>query len=231
MNPKIILRGLVVLLSLAAIGIVIKQTHLAEVLNQGWIDSEIRGKGVSGELLFLAAGTVFTAVGLPRQAISFLGGYAFGFAYGTLLGLGATVLGCAATFFYARLFGRALIADRLSGKIAQVDNFVRGYPFSMTLLIRLLPVGSNVVANLAGGMSSVPALPFLLGSTLGFLPQTAIFALVGSGVNVDPAWRIGLGVLLFVGSGVLGVYLYRRMRHGRHYDLDLERQIGENGDA
>jgi uncharacterized membrane protein YdjX (TVP38/TMEM64 family) len=231
MNPKIILRGLTVLLSLTAIGFAIKQTHLGDMLNQGWIDHEIRGKGFNGELLFLVVGGLSTAVGLPRQAISFLGGYAFGFLYGSLLSLVATILGCAGTFFYARLFGRALIADRLSGKIAHVDNFVRGYPFSMTLLIRLLPVGSNVATNLAGGVSSVPALPFMLGSVLGFLPQTAIFALVGSGVNVEPVWRIGLGGLLFIGSGVLGVYLYRRLRHGRHYDAELEREMGENGDA
>ena len=230
MNPKIILRGLVILLSMAAIGFLINQTHLGDLLNQGWIDREVRGKGISGEILFLAIGTLFTAIGFPRQVISFLGGYAFGFLYGTLLGLLATVLGCATTFFYARLLGRALVAKRLSGKIAQIDNFVRDNPFTMTLLIRLLPVGSNVAANLAGGVSSVLATPFLLGSTLGFLPQTAIFALVGSGVNVDPVWRIGLGVILFIGSGILGVYLYHHLRHGRHLDENLDRELGETED-
>ncbi len=227
MNPKIILRGLLVLLSMAALGFLVNRLHLGDLLNQGWIDREVRGKGISGEILFLAIGTVFTAVGLPRQVIAFMGGYAFGFLYGTWLGLLATELGCAASFFYARLLGRPFVVKRLSGKIAHVDNFVRDYPFTMTLLIRLLPVGSNVATNLAGGVSSVPAVPFLLGSALGFLPQTAIFALVGSGVNVDPVWRIGLGVVLFVGSGVLGVYLFRRLRHGRHYDEDLERELGE----
>jgi uncharacterized membrane protein YdjX (TVP38/TMEM64 family) len=227
MNPKIILRGLLVLLSMAALGFLVNQFHLGDLLNQGWIDREVRGKGISGGMLFLAIGTLFTAVGLPRQVIAFMGGYAFGFLYGTWLGLVATELGCAASFFYARLLGRPFVVKRLSGKIAHVDNFVRDNPFTMTLLIRLLPVGSNVATNLAGGVSSVPAIPFLLGSALGFLPQTAIFALVGSGVNVDPAWRIGLGVVLFVGSGILGIYLFRRLRHGRHYDEDLERELGE----
>lgn len=231
MNPKILLRGLVALLAMVAIGFLIDQTHLGDLLNQGWIDREVRGKGISGELLFLAIGTLFTAIGLPRQVVSFMAGYAFGFIYGTWLGLIATELGCAATFFYARLVGRPLVAKRLSGRVAKIDNFVRDYPFTMTLLIRLLPVGSNVATSLAGGVSSVPAIPFLLGSALGFLPQTAIFALVGSGVNVDPVWRIGIGVVLFVGSGILGVYLFRRLRHGRHYDEALERELGETADA
>ncbi len=225
MNIKLILRGLAVMLSLVAIGFFARWSGLGDMLDQSWIDREVRGQGLNGELLFVAVGMLATAVGLPRQIVSFMGGYAFGFVEGTLLAVLATLLGCAATFVYARLFGRALVADRLGGRIAKVDAFVAGNPFTMTLLIRLLPVGSNVLTNLAAGMSSVAALPFLLGSGLGFVPQTMVFALVGSGVNVDPVWRIGLGVVLFVASGLLGVYLYRALRHGKVYDEELERKM------
>jgi uncharacterized membrane protein YdjX (TVP38/TMEM64 family) len=155
-----------------------------------------------------------------------MGGYAFGFLQGTLLGTLATLLGCLAAFYYARLIGRGLVADRFSGKVRKMDQFVSGHPFSMTLLIRLLPVGSNLVTNLVAGVTSVAAMPFLMGSLLGFIPQNAIFALVGSGIGVDPIWRIGLGVLLFVISGLLGIYLYRRMRHGKSYDESLDQEIG-----
>lgn len=225
MNFKTLLRGLPVLISLAVIGLIVQQTHLGDMLDQGWIDREVRGKGLSGELLFVGIGLLATAVGIPRQVISFMGGYAFGFLEGTLLGALATVLGCATTFYYARLFGRGLVAERLSGRIARIDAFVSDNPFTMTLLIRLLPVGSNVATSLAAGLASVSAMPFLLGSAVGFIPQTAVFALVGSGVSVDPVWRIGLGVVLFVVSGALGVYLYRRLRHGKVYDEDLERKL------
>jgi uncharacterized membrane protein YdjX (TVP38/TMEM64 family) len=227
MNIKLILRGLSVLLSLAAIGFLVRWSGLGDMLDQGWIDREVRGKGLDGELLFIGIGTLATAVGFPRQIISFMGGYAFGFLWGTTLGVLATLLGCAATFVYARVFGRALVAQRQAGRIAKVDAFVRDNPFTMTLLIRLLPVGSNVATSLAAGVSSVAALPFLLGSAAGFIPQTAVFALVGSGVNVDPVSRIGLGAVLFVVSGALGVYLYRSLRHGKVYDEELERKLDE----
>lgn len=225
MNIKLILRGLAVLLSLVAIGFLVQRSGLGSMLDQDWINREVRGKGLDGELLFIGIGMLATAVGFPRQVIAFMGGYAFGFVQGTLFGVLATSLGCLATFVYARLFGRALIADRLGHRIAKVDAFVRDNPFTMTLLIRLLPVGSNVLTSLAAGMSSVAALPFLLGSSVGFVPQTVVFALVGSGVSVDPFWRIGLGVVLFVVSGFLGVYLYRSMRHGKVYDEALERKL------
>lgn len=227
MNLKLILRGLAVLLSLAAIGLMVRHSGLGDLLDQGWIDREVRGQGLRGELLFLGVGTLATAVGFPRQIVSFMAGYGFGFIEGTVLGILATLLGCAATFFYARIFGRGLLADRFRGRVAKVDAFVRDNPFTMTLLIRLLPVGSNVATNLAAGLSSVAVLPFLLGSGLGFVPQTAVFALVGSGVSVDPVWRIGLGVALFVISGAIGVWLYRRLRHGKVYDEDIERKLAE----
>lgn len=226
MNPRVILKGLGVLASLVLIGFLVRLSGLGEMLDQSWVDREIRGRGLAGELLFLGIGGLATAVGMPRQVVAFMGGYAFGFVLGTALGALAALLGCILGFYYARLIGRSLVASRFPGRVRKVDDFIRDNPFSMTLLIRLLPVGSNLVTNLAAGVSSVAALPFFAGSMLGYLPQTAVFALVGSGIALDPMWRIGLGALLFVASGVLGVYLYRRLRHGKHYDEDLEREMG-----
>ena len=85
----------------------------------------------------------------------------------------------------------------------------------MTLLIRFLPAGSNLLTNLAAGVSKVGAMPFILGSAIGYIPQTAVFALVGSGIGVDHFWRFSLSVLLFLICGGLGIHLYRRYRHGK----------------
>jgi uncharacterized membrane protein YdjX (TVP38/TMEM64 family) len=227
MNLRSILHGLSVLLSLVAIAYLARFTGLADMLETSWLDLHVRGQGIKGEIVFVAVGMIATAVGFPRQVIAFTSGYAFGFFQGTMLGLLATLLGCIVTFYYARLIGRSLIVSRYPEKIKRLDDFVKDYPFSMTLLIRLLPVGSNLVTNLAAGVSGVRALPFFSGSALGFVPQTFIFALVGSGIHVDPLLRIGVGSLLFVVSGVLGVYLYRHMRHGRQFEPALERGLND----
>jgi uncharacterized membrane protein YdjX (TVP38/TMEM64 family) len=67
-------------------------------------------------------------------------------------------------------------------------------------------------------------MPFFTGSALGYIPQTLIFALIGSGINLDPTLRISVGVALFILSGVLGVYLYRRYRHGKTLD-DVDEKL------
>lgn len=230
MNGRRLLRGLILIASLVAVGYVLETSHFGAQFNEAWIDREIRGRGLSGELLFIALGGLATALALPRQIVSFLGGYAFGFGLGVVLALLATLTGCVTAFFYARLLGRGFIQRRFGERIRRVDEFLSGHPFSMALLIRLLPAGNNLITNLVAGVSSVRALPFILGSALGFIPQTLVFALVGSGVSVDPTLRIGLAVVLFVLSGVLGVWLYRRHRHGHSLGAEVDAELLEQGD-
>jgi len=222
---RVLLRGLLLIATLVLLGYLIELSSLGSLLDKGWIDSEVRGKGMAGELLFVAAGAVFSGVGLPRQMVAFLGGYAFGFLAGSLFGLVAVVLGCIATFYYARLFGRALVLRRFPERIRKLDGFIHDHTLTMTLLIRLLPVGSNLMTNLAAGVSSVRAPLFFTGSALGYVPQTVVFALIGSGIAVEPNLRIGLGVVLFVVSALLGVHLYRRYRRGKTLGESIEGRL------
>ena len=229
MNPKFLLRGLLLMTSLAALGFLFKTTALGDFLDTAWVDSEVRGKGLAGSILFVAAGAAFTGVGLPRQILSFLGGYAFGFIAGTGLALLSTVAGCVGAFYYARFLGRQPVLAKFPRRIGKIDDFLSDNPLSMTLLIRLLPVGSNLVVNLAAGVSGIGAASFLAGSAIGYLPQTIVFALVGSGINVEPSFRISLSVVLFVASSVLGVSLYRKYRRGKSLDEELDRVLAEPG--
>jgi uncharacterized membrane protein YdjX (TVP38/TMEM64 family) len=207
--------GLVLLGTLAVAGYALESGMLSGFLTQDWVDREVRDRGLSGELLFLAVGGIATAVAVPRHLVSFLGGYAFGVGGGTLLALLATELGCILTFFYARLVGRPLVAQRFGARVRRIDDFLSANPLSMTLLIRLLPVGNNFATSLAAGVARVPAVPFLAGSLVGYSPQTLVFALAGSGIEAGAGVRVGIAVLLFVVSGAIGAWLYRKYRHGK----------------
>ena len=230
MTPKILFRGLVWIVSVVAAAYILKTTGLGSSIDTDWIDKDISGQGFTGQLLFLGVGLLFTAVGLPRLVICSLGGYAFGLVEGTVLALLATVLGCVIAFFYARMLGRDFVVGRFPGRVKSIDDFLYHHPLSMTLLIRLLPFGSNLVTNLVAGVSSVGAVPFFLGSGIGYLPQTLVWTLVGSGISGDPELHISISVVLFVISGILGVSLYRKNRHGKSFDSDIERKLGVDVD-
>jgi len=221
------LRGFILIASFVAAGFLVKSISGPGFFDADWIDRNIRGHGLSGEMLFVLVSAVITAVGLPRQAVSFLGGYAFGFLFGTGLALMASLIGCILSFFYARLLGRSFVLARFPERIKRIDSFLHENPLSMTLLIRLLPIGNNALTSMTAGVSGVRALPFFIGSLIGYVPQTVIFTLLGSGINLDPEIRIGASVVLFVLSGALGIYLFRRYRKSRALDEEVDAALDE----
>ena len=205
-----VLKGLLMLVSLAALGLAARALDLGHAMDEQWVDTVVRGNGALGWLLLTGAGSLIIALGLPRQLVAFLAGYAYGFLGGTAICTLAVAVGCALCFWYARFFGRGFVARRFGRRVCQVDEFLRRNPFHTTLVIRLLPVGSNLATNLVAGVSSVGAWPFLSATTLGSIPQTMVFALLGSGIQVGTGWRVALSVALFAVSTLLGVHLYRR---------------------
>ncbi|CAK0741634.1 TVP38/TMEM64 family membrane protein [Gammaproteobacteria bacterium] len=212
-------RGLILITTLGVIGLLLQRLDIHTLFETRWIDSEVRGHGLTGGMLFVAVGTAFTAIGLPRQILSFLAGYAFDFIVGTGLALLATLLGAVLAFQYARFMGRSFLVKHFPHRIKKIDDFLAGHTMSMTLILRLSPFTNNLATNLAGGISGVQLVPFFIGSALGYLPQTLIFALLGSGFNLDPGLRTALSVALFVISSFLGVWLWHRQRRGLPEDL------------
>ncbi|MEI6162546.1 MAG: hypothetical protein WCP77_22170, partial [Roseococcus sp.] len=81
-----------------------------------WVDLYIRDQGLLGESLFLLAGALATAAGVPRQAVAFLAGYAFGTVIGVGVALAAQLLGCALAFFWAGAVGRGWAERRIAGR-------------------------------------------------------------------------------------------------------------------
>lgn len=219
-------RALGKLLLLAAgllvLGIALRE--LGGVPGTDWVDRYVRDEGLWGEIVFIAVGAAVTAVGLPRQSIAFLAGYAFGAALGTMVALAATLAGCMAAYGWARLLGRDWAERRLAGRFGHrlrpLKELLAGSPFGTTLALRLLPVGNNLALNTLAGMAGLRVLPFVAGSALGYLPQTLVFALLGKGVRVDGAWQIGLSVVLLGLSMVVGFWLMRRHRAARAVEDD-----------
>lgn len=182
----------------------------AGLFDLAFIDRNVTGQGLSGEALVLALGALATALGLPRQVLAFLAGYAFGLSEGLLIALAATLLGATLAFGAARAVGRSWVSRRIPRRLARFDRFLATHPFNAALIARLMPFGNNLAVNLVAGLSAARLGPFLAGSALGYLPQTAIFALLGSGARVDPVLRTALAVVLFAASVGLGWWLLRR---------------------
>ncbi len=200
--------------ALTAVGLLllVRFAHLSQLLDSQWVDEHIKVLGSAGVVLFVALAAALTAVGVPRQLFALLGGYAYGLLPGTLLALMGMCLGCAVSFFYARLMGRSFVQRRLGGRLRRLDNVFCQSPVTTTLLLRFLPFTNNLVTNLAAGVSTVKAGWFLLGSAVGYLPQTLLFAMLGSGVKVGRIWQVALSIALFAASLALAFFMLRKHR-------------------
>ncbi len=165
---------------------------------------------------FIVLGTAACAVGLPRQAVAFAAGYAHGLGMGLVLAMAAQLTGCAADYAWARLAGRPFVRARLpgwfGGRLGRLEAFLAANPFPATLALRLLPTGSNLLLNLLAGGFGLPPLPFLAASLLGYLPQTLVFLLLGTGIRLGHGMVLGLGLAGFGVSLGLGLLLLRRLR-------------------
>ncbi len=204
-------KGVFLFLTLAGLILLADALDLPH-MDARWVDAHIRQQGIAGIIVYIGAGALASAAGVPRQAVSFLGGYAFGAVMGTFLATLSTTLGCAGGFFYARLLGRSSITRLFGRRMEKLNAFLSRAPFTMTLIVRCLPVGNNAVTTALAGVSSIPAAAFIAGSCVGYIPQNLIFAVLGSGMRVDPFWRVALSAVLFALSTALGYSLYRRHR-------------------
>jgi uncharacterized membrane protein YdjX (TVP38/TMEM64 family) len=207
LKPALMAGGLVALaLALPLLGAASAQNTLVSMVGQG---------GLRGPAMFLALATFLTAIGLPRQIPAFVAGYAFGPWYGTIIALVSQLLACSLDFIWARAIGQAFIRRRFGNKLAKIDATLKAQPFLATLMLRLMPVGSNILLNLAAGLSSIPAIPFLAASAIGFIPQTLVFAIFGQGSAPSHAHMLALGAAMFATSATLGLVLLRRMGAGK----------------
>jgi uncharacterized membrane protein YdjX (TVP38/TMEM64 family) len=220
-------RPTLLVLGLAAIGFALNA--LPTGLNTGLVDRFVTGPGGWGGAVFVGVGAASSAAGLPRQAVAFAGGYAFGVWGGLGLGLIAQILGCALSFSWARMLGRRWAVRRMPEGLARADRFLAANPFTATLTFRLLPVGNNLALNLLAGVSTIPALPFLAASLLGYVPQSTIFVLLGSGARLGHTAQLVLGTLLFGGSAALGIVLFRR--HRKAAEMGSAHVGSRDGDA
>ncbi len=208
-GPKFLLRTAVLAAVLVAIAWFAENTSFEELANR--LRPNSPGDLWSSSALFVVLGGAFTAAGGPRQAVSFFAAWLFGLAPGFGLGVLASGLGCIFGYGLARLY--AGWARRIiRGRVDVAARFWVENPFSLTLILRLLPVGSNFLVNLASGAARIPPLPFFSGSLVGYVPQTLVFALLGAGVNVGSASQIALSAVLFAASALIGLWLYARYR-------------------
>ncbi|MEH6731667.1 MAG: VTT domain-containing protein [Pseudoalteromonas distincta] len=192
-----------------AIAFAVQQGFFEHIADSNWVAKFVNEQGKQAVVVLMAMGAAYAALGAPRQLLAFAFGFAFGAVEGALLALVATELGCILSFYAAKWLFRSSLQRKFNKSLMKFERLVKDNTTLKVLMIRLLPIGSNLFTNVAAGATTVPAQGFFLGSFIGYIPQTLIFAYAGAGIGLSEHEKILISIALFIVSSVIGSLLYR----------------------
>lgn len=202
-----------VLLCLAALAYLLSGSELWQhMADKNWVANYTAQNGTAGIIAIMLFGALFTGLGGPRQLVSFTFGFVFGSIYGVGLSIISTLTGAIICYLLAQLLLRNTLQKRFAKRYASFQRFIGNQPFLKVLIVRMFPLGSNLLTNLLSGVASVPFGAFVAASLLGYLPQTIIFALAGSGIGSANQWQLITSIALGLISMLLTHYLYQRYK-------------------
>ncbi len=214
---------------LIAVGILIADQVdnpvLVHLTDKNWLVGYVQQNGMTGEIVVFIFSVVFLSFSGPKQAIALVFGYLYNINIGVLLTLLSCIFGATLNYYCARFILANWLYRRFPKKMIKFNSFSSRKPFYKILLLRLFPIGNNVVTNVLSGSVRVPFFAFLSASILGYLPQIVIFALMGAGIQSSSDALIYLSILFGVLSAVLTGFLYRDHIKSRVELLNMEEEL------
>lgn len=170
---------------------------------------------------FIMLYTAQTALSLPGAAILTLaGGAIFGAVMGTVwVNIGATA-GAFLAFLLARYLMRDWVMKRFGEKLKEFDKGLTENGLSYLLFLRLVPLFPFFLVNLASGMTGLSARTYLLGTMVGILPGSFVYANAGASIASIKALGEIASARVMVSLALLGVFalipaVYRRIETKR----------------
>lgn len=176
-----------------------------------WFNSQ----GNLGPLLLLLLMMLAVVVGpIPTLPVTAAAGLAFGLLPGVLLSIIGAMTGAMIAFTLARLLGRDALRARLpTNPLFGIQGSQR-LLFLTVLVTRLVPIFSFALVSYAAWVTAITTGRFALGTVVGMLPMTLVFAGLGRAFELHPLFSITAAVVILTVMTLLPWYLSRR-RHSR----------------
>lgn len=195
--------------------LVVYATPLRRHLEDSQWRESLKQMGPWRPFVFVLIGGAFVGIGFPRLALSFAAGAVFGFLQGVVWGVLASIVGSVGCFWIARRLGRDWVYHMWGHRLDGLEALLNRRGFAVTILVRLCPVGNNLVTNCLAGVSPIRASTFLTASVLGFVPMSVNFALMGSGIAKAHHYQTAVSLALVIGTAIGFAIYYSRSPFAR----------------
>lgn len=186
--------------------------------NQRPLETFYRGNSLTVMVGFIGLFLVIGLFLLPGATLlSVFSGAVFGLPLGPLLvSLGST-LGAVLAFFVARYILRDWVEERFGARLNPIHEGLCENDINYILVLRLVPLFPFFLVNIAMGVSPISWKVFMVGTLLGKLPATWIYANAGSHLaslqSLSDITSPGvLGALMLLSLLILTPVIYKRMQ-------------------
>jgi uncharacterized membrane protein YdjX (TVP38/TMEM64 family) len=151
--------------------------------NRDWLCKTVARSGAEGALAFVIAYAGLVSLSVPGATLlTITGGFVFGPWLGTTYAVVGATIGATIVFLAARA-GLAGLATRGGPLMSRLAAGFREHGFSYLLAARLIPIFPFWLVNLAAGALGLPRGQYILGTFIGIIPVTFIYASLGNGVG------------------------------------------------
>jgi uncharacterized membrane protein YdjX (TVP38/TMEM64 family) len=149
-------------------------------------------------LVFMAVYAAVIALSVPGGAVLTIAG---GFMFGSILGTGLVVVAATLGATLVFLIAKSALGDPLRAKagpwLRRMEEGFRDDALSYLLVLRLIPLFPFWLVNLVPAFLGVPLRTYVIGTFVGIIPGSAVYASVGNGLGAlfDAGERPDLGII------------------------------------
>jgi uncharacterized membrane protein YdjX (TVP38/TMEM64 family) len=152
--------------------------------NRALLTAFVADHALWASALFVLAYAAVVAMSVPGGAVlTIAGGFLFGATLGTALAVVAATIGATLVFLIAKTaFGDPLRA-RAGPFLKRMEAGFHENALSYLLVLRLIPLFPFFVVNLVPAFLGVSLRTFVIGTFVGIIPGTFVYASVGAGLG------------------------------------------------
>jgi len=165
-----------------------------------------------GELIFILIQIVqVVAAPIPGELSGFIGGYLYGPLWGTIYSTIGLTLGSWLAFMLARFFGEPLLEKVVKKDVFEkFDHFMEHKGLTVSFLLFLIPGFPKDYLCYIMGVSRIPALTFIIISTIGRFFGTMMLSITGN--IAEHEQYLLLAIVVAAGVVVFSLAYYHRDR-------------------
>ncbi|HSR10346.1 MAG TPA: TVP38/TMEM64 family protein [Thermodesulfobacteriota bacterium] len=178
------IRLLVIVVVIAAVGLVLYQAGLLGFITQGTLkerverlDGVFQSLGPWAPAAFLLMWIVCCILLVPGLPVTIAGALVFGAFWGSVWTAIGANLGAAAAFLVGRYAARGMVAGWIekNKSLKKIDEGVRQQGWRMLMITRLVPIFPFSIQNYVYGLTDIPFRTYLLVTFPTILPGTIAF--------------------------------------------------------